>query len=100
MMNYTQFLLIKLAEEAAEISQIALKASQFGLQEKNPKLEWNNVECIYAELNDLLGIINILNSDSEIEFNFTPNNEAINAKKEKIKKYLQYSIDLGHVSMF
>ena len=99
-MNYTQFLLIKLAEEAAEISQIALKASQFGLQEKNPKLEWNNVERIYAELNDLLGVVDILNSTSDIEFKFVPNEQAILLKKEKIKKYLQYSVDLGHVSMF
>ena len=35
-MSYEQFLLLKLAEEASEISQIALKTAQFGMLETLP----------------------------------------------------------------
>lgn len=93
-MNIRQFLLIKLAEEAAEISQIALKTAQFGETELCPGLHLSNVERIYEELNDLNAIIELLHDST---FHYVPCASAIEAKKEKVEKYLRYSISLGMV---
>ena len=47
-MSYEQFLLLKLAEEASEISQIALKTAQFGMFETIPGGSENNAERIHS----------------------------------------------------
>ncbi|MEW0941027.1 hypothetical protein [Acinetobacter baumannii] len=39
-MSHEQFLLMKLAEEATEVAQIALKTAQFGMNEKSI-LQWS-----------------------------------------------------------
>lgn len=96
MMSYEQFLLMKLAEEASEVSQIALKTIQFGMQEHCPGLSLNNKERIHEELNDLLGIVELLNRT--MSFGFKVDNTAIDKKIIKVNKYLKYSVDLGKVS--
>ena len=98
-MNYSQYLLIKLAEEASEIAQVALKTAQFGLDEIYPNLTETNAERIYSELNDLAAIVIMLNND-EAPFNFSLDFTKMAAKQEKVSKYLQYSVDLGHVTLF
>lgn len=96
MMSYEQFLLMKLSEEASEISQIALKTMQFGMEEQCPGLLLNNKERIHEELNDLYGIIDMLNTS--FNFNYEINKEAVKNKKIKVLKYLEYSKNLGMVS--
>ncbi len=93
-MTLRQFLLIKLAEEAAEVSQIALKTAQFGETESCPGLGLTNVERIYQELNDLNAIIELL---QDARFSYVPSASAIEAKKQKVEKYLKYSLSLGMV---
>ena len=95
MMSREQYLLIKLAEEASEIAQIALKTSQFGMEEKYHKLDTNNKERIHAELNDLLGVVDLLNGESG--FGFTQDSVASCTKAEKINKYYKLSQELGMV---
>lgn len=94
MMTNVQYLLSKLAEEAAEIAQIALKAQQFGLDEIY-QVETNK-QRTHKELNDLLGVLFLLNQEEG--FAFEPNQEAIQAKVEKILEYRQYAVDLGMVN--
>lgn len=94
-MTHEQFLLMKLAEEASEIAQIALKTAQFGMNEKHPDMELNNKERIHLELNDLLAVVDELNSWAK--FDFKENYEAKINKIEKLNRYLGYSIDLGKV---
>lgn len=94
-MTHEQFLLMKLAEEASEIAQIALKTAQFGMTEKHPDLPLNNKERIHLELNDLLAIVDELNSWSQ--FGFKEDYAAKVNKIEKLNKYLGYSIRLGKV---
>lgn len=94
-MSHEQFLLIKLAEEASEIAQIALKTAQFGMTEKHPDLPLNNKERIHLELNDLNAIVDELNSWANFEY--TPNYEAKINKIEKLNTFLGYSIQLGKV---
>ena len=92
-MNRLQFLLTKLAEEASEVAQIALKTQQFGLDEVY-QVDSNKTRC-HAEINDLLAVVYMLNA--EFDFGFTPNEQSIIDKAEKVNKYYQYSVDLGMV---
>lgn len=93
MMNRTQFLLMKLAEEASEVAQIALKTAQFGLEETYT--DKTNVERIYAELNDIIAIVGMLNEQEG--FDYDTDDEAIDAKIKKVEHYLKYSQTLGMV---
>ncbi len=94
-MNRVQYLLTKLAEEASEIAQIALKAQQFGLDEKLPGQELTNCDRIEMEFNDLLGVVELLNQ--EFGCGIIQDHVAIQAKGIKIDKYYQYSIQCGQV---
>lgn len=94
-MKYDQFLLTKLAEEASEIAQIALKTQQFGFDEKHPDLAFTNKERIKQELNDIMAIIEVMND--KLDFGYVKDTEAIAQKKVKLDKYLRYSIGLGLV---
>lgn len=94
-MTHEQFLLMKLAEEASEIAQIALKTAQFGMTEKHPDLPLNNKERIHLELNDLLAVVDELNTWSN--FDFKENYAAKIKKIEKLNTFLNYSIRLGKV---
>jgi hypothetical protein len=93
-MNLTQHLLCKLAEEASEIAQIAMKTQQFGMQEQCPGLDATNAQLIHSELNDLAGIVKMLNVRG---LGYTPDPVAIAAKADKVRRYLDYSVRLGQV---
>lgn len=94
-MNTLQYYLTKLAEEASEVAQIALKTQQFGPYEKHPGLSFNNYERCHQELNDMLAVVAVLNRD--FGFGFVPDNEAHFFKQEKMLRYKRYSIELGLV---
>lgn len=97
MMTLTQYHLIKIAEEAAEVAQIALKCAHFGLSEKQPGQDLTNAERVYAELNDLLAMVHQLGSVSGGEFYFSQDGFAMAAKLNKVEYYLAYSQSLGLV---
>ena len=94
-MNRLQYLLTKLAEEATEIGQIALKTQQFSLDEICPNLPYSNKERCHQEVNDLLAIVEMLNR--EFNFGYIPDDGEIAAKINKVNKYYNYSIDCGMV---
>ncbi len=96
-MMLLDYYLTKLAEEASEVAQIALKTQQFTMDEIRPGQELTNKQRCHAELNDLLAMVEVLNED--YGFEFVPNKEAMAKKKEKVLKYLQYSVDLGTVTI-
>lgn len=91
-----QFLLTKLAEEAAEVGQRALKAQQFGLDEGEPGQDETNRQRLHRELHDLISVAIILNSEFEFGYR-SPMVETIQAKRAKINKYYDYSAMLGYV---
>ncbi len=99
MLSRYQYLLTKLAEEASEVAQIALKTQQFGADSCDPRDQVTNTERIHAELIDLLTIVEMLNE--EFSFNFATDSEETwyckLAKKEKVNKYYRYSQDCGMV---
>jgi len=94
-MNKLQHLLLKLGEEAAEIIQIASKASQFGLDDVREGQQYTNRQLCHQEIDDILGVLNMLNE--ECGFGYEPNSESIAAKQVKVNKYLEYSKQLGLV---
>lgn len=94
-MNLHQHALVKLAEEAAEISQIALKTVQFGPDSEVPGEGITNLQKLHKELNDLHGVLAILNE--EFGFDYTPSPDAIREKKHRIRHFLLHSIGVGCV---
>lgn len=92
-MNKQEYLLTCLSEECGEISQRVSKILRFGLTEIQPSQELTNSQRLINELNDLLGVIQLL----EIE-KILPRVECLEKqadKKDKVKKYMQISRDVG-----
>lgn len=95
-MNRKQYLLTKLAEEASEVAQIALKTQQFGFDEVKHSQTLTNRERVFQELDDLFGILEMLNE--EYDFGYFPDVKNVEAKKIKVNKYFKLSEKLGEVS--
>ena len=94
-MKVLQYYLTKLAEEGAEVAQIALKTQQFGPGEVMPGQPHTNYERCHQELDDLMAVVEELNA--RFDFGYVPSRERIEAKKAKVRKFLAYSYDLGLV---
>lgn len=88
-MNRLEYLLTKLAEEAAEVSKDALKASQFGLN--SDYMGSTNREKLHAELNDLLAVTKMLNT--EYDFGYITDYDNMVPKINKVDKYWSYIKD-------
>lgn len=95
-MDRLQYLLTKLAEEAAEVAQIALKTQQFGPYEICPDLPETNIERVNKEFNDLLAVAEMINEHLE-EYALIKLDNLIVNKKNKVNKYYQYSIECGQI---
>ncbi|MBO6509736.1 MAG: hypothetical protein JJ979_14885 [Roseibium sp.] len=94
-MKREQFLLVKLAEEANEVSQRALKAAQFGLDEVQAGQSETNEQRLQAELSDMYGIVWMLGQDHDALIE--PELPQVLAKRDKVEKYRAYSVELGMV---
>src|ERR1700680_2548271 len=97
-MTKEQFLLMKLAEECAEVAQRCTKQIQFGKFEMQKDQTLTNSERLKGEILDFIAMVGLLQQASEI----TPwtNKEykvAFKAKKEKLQKYLDLSAKLGQL---
>lgn len=100
MLTRYQYLLTKLAEEASEVAQIALKTQQFGEYNSYLDTTETNTECIHAELIDLLAIVGMLNVEYDFGFNLKVDNRLaskIEEKQNKVDRYYRYSQDCGMV---
>ena len=92
-MNRTEMLLVQLAEECAEVQQQVCKALRFGLDEIRPQdSDETNSESITRELEDLEGIVHMLQIANAVGY-FKKEN--IDKKIEKVEKYLKYSHSVG-----
>jgi len=94
-MNQQQYYLGKLSEEGIEVAHISLKTQQFGAHEMMPGQPFSNYERCHQELDDMMAMIEELNE--KFDFGYVPNRERIEAKKAKVKKFLEYSVSLGLV---
>jgi len=98
MLNREQYILIKIAEEAAEVIQDINKTLIFGLNEKYHKSEFTNRERIVNEITDMFALINLAHEEKILPLPEFPVTEAaVISKQEKFEKYFKYSQELGVV---
>lgn len=98
MLNEAQFLLLKLSEECAEVAQRAAKQMQYGRDEIQKDQPLTNGQRLREELNDLLGVVDMLEDVGEVSrANRNERLLASTAKYAKMEQYLQLSRDLGFV---
>ena len=90
-MNRVEHLLTKLMEECAEVAQEASKAAIFGLAEVMPGQPLTNRERVLKELNDLWAVCEMLGLQ-------VVDRAAIEAKKAKVEKYMDYARKIGRAS--
>lgn len=92
-MKIEQFLLIKLMEECAELSQRASKTIQFGWDEKEPNQDKTNIERLQNELDDLLVMASLVGLDINLK------EDKVVKKHDKILKYLEYSMKINEIKI-
>lgn len=90
-MNRTQILLIKLSEECNEVSHRVAKVLQFGYDDVQPGFDSKetNQKRLIGEINDLLGVLEML------ELPGVHDEKAMERKRKKVEKYLNYSRKKG-----
>lgn len=90
-MNRLEHLLFIVAEECAEVTQCASKCARFGVD------GWElgqptNQQRLWKELNDLFAVVDMLGTECGVGgFDVA----AMQAKKEKVEKFLLYSAEIG-----
>lgn len=95
-MNSQEHLLTCVAEECAEVTKDVSKALRFGLGDHYDKepMGRDNRERIIDELNDLLGVIDML-----VEMGAFPKDwqslQKQDAKKHRVRKYMGYAAKVG-----
>lgn len=85
---YQDELLTILMEECAEITQRASKAKRFGIDEKQPGDDRDNLFRMTEEIGDLFCVVERLRKEGL----FLPDvaEKAMIRKDEKLKKYMRY----------
>lgn len=97
-------LLLIVEEEAGEIAQASLRVAQaaskalrFGLDDGYPGTDRTNREDLVKEVNDLLGTLELL-QEQGVELPGLFDRGAIDAKKAKVERYLNYSRAQGRLT--
>ena len=88
-MNYQQYLLVKLAEEASEVAQMAIKCSLFGYDSVDPREDTGETNALklYKEMLDFSAVIDELDElDGVIDIDFNPD-DYIDMKRLKLQYY-------------
>lgn len=86
-----------LSEEAAEIIQATSKCLRFGEKDGYPNTNRTNITDLTNEINDVLAVVELL-SENGIFFEGLFDRKAIDAKKERVKKWLLHSEKMGRLS--
>jgi len=98
-LNEINHLLACLAEESAEIIQDTAKAQRFGLEDRHAKGGEKNLrERILSELNDLLGVADLLVDEGIFPAGWQ-DLEAQAQKKAKVRDYMVYAINTGALKL-
>jgi len=94
-MNRGEHLLTVLDEECGEVIQASAKAKRFGMHEQRD-LPTSNYDRLLAEINDIYGVIEMIEHYFDIDLG--PRRGMIEAKQKKVEKYLKYSKECGTLS--
>ncbi len=109
-MNVDENTQVCLAEEAGEVAYAAFelgftalavsktmhKSLRFGVDDHNPQKGKSNANDLAAELNDLQALVEMIQEAGVVLPNLG-DRDSIDAKKEKVKRYLELSKELGRV---
>tara|TARA_R110000850_G_C9996087_1_gene467933 strand:- start:248 stop:538 length:291 start_codon:yes stop_codon:yes gene_type:complete len=95
MMGLKDYLLACLSEESGEIVQAVGKAQRFGLLDKNPKSNSTNWVELRKEVHDLIAVYEML--CDEFDRVETLDRDLIEAKKVKVERYMDYSVQQGRL---
>ena len=95
-MTKIENLLTILAEECNETAQRVSKAIRFTPEEIQPDQDLTNAERIVYEFNDIVAVMEILKDEGV--FDTVIDRGAIEKKKEKVSKYLDYSKQVGTIN--
>ena len=95
-MNYQQYLLVKLAEESAEVAQMAIKCSLFGYDSVDPREDTGETNALklFKELLDFTAVIDELGEVTDIDHPDFDHEGYIDMKREKLKHY--YNVAQNH----
>lgn len=95
-MTRQEHLLAIASEECVEVSKEIHKALRFGLEDHYPEHPLTNRQRIVTEIRDLIAVIEILEEEGIINLDGDATwDQGLQAKKEKIEKYLKYSQEVG-----
>lgn len=83
----------EIAMSANLVAQRVSKALRFGLEDVQAEQVFTNGQRLISELNDLMGAVELLIEKGVIEWQV--DRKAIEAKKDRIRKYLAYSKERG-----
>ncbi len=92
-MNRLEHLLTILAEECNEVAVRCSKAKRFGLAEIQPEQLLTNAQRIRQEVQDVFALLSMLHLEGHIDASKDFN--AIDEKKSKVEKFLEYSRQCG-----
>lgn len=95
-MNRIDLLLVQLAEEATEIGKEAAKCLRFGPEEIYPPIGITNAARVKLEINDLMGLIEMLQTEGVLPMPIF-DRDLIEAKKLKVEEHLSYSAQCGRL---
>lgn len=95
-MNYQQYLLVKLAEEASEVAQMAIKCSLFGYDSVDPREDTGETNALklFKELLDFSAVMTELEDSTDIDFEEINPDDYIEMKRLKLKHY--YDVAQNH----
>lgn len=93
-MNTVEHLLTCVNEECGEIVQDTSKILRFGFTDINPKTLMDNRTNFIKEINDLIGVLELLKEEG-VQLSGLFNREDIEAKKQKLRHYMNVSRELG-----
>jgi hypothetical protein len=99
MINREQFLLLKLAEECAEVAQRASKSIRFGHDEVQDGQPLTNAERLRNELADLLTTMCMIGEETDHIAHFERGEGVAYAESTRVKinRFYEYSVYLGRI---
>ena len=94
-MNEKDYILACISEEAGEIVQAVGKSHRFGLLDTNPGTERSNYVNLHNEVCDLVAVYEMLCNSMGYPYELSKG--LIEAKKVKVAKYMEVSVQLGRL---
>lgn len=97
MLTKEQYLLTQLGSEGCEVSHRCSKAIQFSLSEVQEGQTLDNHDRLRDEIMDFVGTLVMLEEEGILSFEGVEfdENAAIDAKKAKVRKYMEYARKQG-----